>query len=136
MTTSKDENSDMKGKLTSTDDEYGFEFWTDVSDSKKALSSVKKLITKEFKVDVNNGASYLEVDLKWKKASDKPSLTVFTPKKKLDTYYDLSDGTENKKIHVKITPKNSEKVEKGTWLFKISGKNITTGDYKLNVYQH
>jgi hypothetical protein len=136
MTTSKDENSDTKGKLTSTDDEYDFEFWTDVNDSKKALSSVKKGKTIDYKVGVNNGASSLEVNLKWKKASDKPSLTVYTPKKKLGTYYDLSDGTENKKIHIKITPGSGKKVEQGTWLFEIYGKNIIAGDYTLNVNQY
>lgn len=127
-----------KSKLISIDDEYDFEILEDVGlKSPKARSSIISGKTVNYKVNVDNGVSSLEVDLKWKKSSDKLILGIYNPTgKNLGTQKDDSDGKEDGRIHLKISPKNGQ-IKKGTWQFEIYGDKISEKEeYTFNVYQH
>jgi hypothetical protein len=130
--------SHTNGKLASIDEEYIFENWVDVGlKSPKAGSSIISGKTVNYKVNVNNGASSLEVDLQWKRASDKLTLSIYTPTgKNLGTKKDNSDKKTDGRIHLKISPTNGQ-IEQGTWQFEIYGDAINEKEeYTFNVYQH
>lgn len=75
-----------------------------------------------YSTEVSLGTASLITDLNWGYSPNSLSLTILAPDATLGPYYDISDGTMNGRITLRVSQTGG--LTPGTWRFRIYGDNV------------